>query len=116
MLNHTDCPHPATKADRAACRKARAAADLRAAQDIDLLLEVFRSKAMTTDRPDQWVWYAARAFTSYEGEDVREAAAAILTHFRPTFDEARDTARIRNGYTLTSNPTEMLHITLRRAS
>jgi hypothetical protein len=115
MLNHTDCPHPATKAARAACRKARAEAATSRANDIDLLLEVFASKAYT-DKPGQWVWYAARRFADYQGDDLREAAAAILTYFQPSGDEARDDYRRRNGYTITSSPAHMLSITLRAAS
>jgi len=113
MLNHTDCLHPATKAARATCRKATAKAAEYRGYDIDLLLEVFK---VDDDRPTRWVFYAARRFADYQGEDAREAASAILTHFQPSGDEARDDSRRRNGYTITSDPSKMLSITLRAAS
>lgn len=116
MLDHTECAHEATKAARATCRRNRAKALDYHNKDIDLLLEVFRSKATYTDRPDQWVWWAARNFTSYKGEDVREAASAILTHFHPSGDEALDNRRKANGYIITTMPHTMLSITLRAAS
>jgi hypothetical protein len=112
-IDHRDCDHDATSKARAACRKARAAEASSRATLIQDLIEVFNEKG---DRPNQWVWYAARRFASYEGEDLNEAAAAILDHFRPSGDEARDAHRTRNGYIITDSHYHMLQITLRAAS
>jgi hypothetical protein len=116
MLDHTDCAHEATKKDRAACRKAHAElADITTRQ-IDDLLEVFAERASGLASPTHWVFYAARRFADYRGEDPRQAAWAVLEYFTPSGDDEADARRIRNGYTITTNIHTMLRITLRAAS
>lgn len=114
MLNHTDCPHPATKKDRAACRKERAQATATRTAQVADLIEVFT--AGWEPHPNHWIWYAARRFASYDGDNLLEAANAILDHFHPSGDAATDDNRRRNGYIITENPHFMRSITLRSAS
>ena len=113
-IDHRNCDHDATKAARTICRKARAAEASSREVLIQDLIEVFNEGY--SPQPNQWVWYAARHFASYKGEDLNEAAAAVLDHFRPSGDEARDSYRRRNGYIITESHYHMLQITLRSAS
>lgn len=107
---HANCTHPATKADRAACRKAQADGTAQALE----LIQVFGSGYDPT--PGHWVFYAARRFARYEGSDLTEAATAVLAYFLPSGDEAKDDYRRRNGYTITTDLHTMRSITLRSAS
>lgn len=110
--SHTDCSHEATKAARAACRKASAA-------------KVTAREAVLTDtiaafaaRGDDLIWLfrAAAAFPEVRTTDRFEAAAAVYDYFAPSGDEAKDRRRRANGYLVTSNPQDMVSATLRRAS
>lgn len=116
MLDHTDCAHEATKKDRAACRKAHAELAEITTRQIDDLLEVFASRASYLSSPTYWVFWAARQFAHYKGDDPRQAAWAVLEYFTPSGDEEADNRRRRNGYTITTNIHTMLSITLRCAS
>jgi hypothetical protein len=107
---HANCTHPATKADRLACRKAKAAVDTLA---LDLL------KVMTSDfhsNPDHWTFYAASRFAQVHTDDRMIAARAVLDYFLPSGDQARDDNRRRNGYTVTTDLRTMRSITLNAAS
>ena len=109
-IDHTNCDHEATKVARAACRKARTARTALCAE----LIEVFNEGSYPT--PHHWVWYAARRFAKYEGDDLYEAADSILTHFLPSGDEEKDAYRRRNDYIITEDLHRMRSITLRAAS
>lgn len=101
--SHRDCDHPATKAARAACRKARAKVDTAREAAIDALLATFDS-ARYQPRPNHWVLYAASSFPHLHTEDPREAAAAVLDYFATT------------DYQPTTDPMTIARITYRRAS
>lgn len=120
MTNHRDCDHDATKAARARCRKARAqaheaevaaqAARLVAANE---LIEVLGAN---------WVTKGAMAFTDFTYADSQapgadlEAALALLAYFAPSGDADEDARRLRNGYTITTDPHTIRRIILRRFS
>jgi len=114
MTNHRDCDHPATKAARAKCRKARTEA---AAKVDTAALELI---SYIDSRPNfggiDWVLRGAGAFGSYQGEDRTEAARALLDYFGPSGDEDEDRSRIRNGYTITTSPSTIFSIICRRFS
>lgn len=114
-IDHSNCDHDRTPAARAACRKARANEDTFQAALRRELIEVFNS-ANYIPSSNHWVFYAARRFANYTGDDLDIAAGAVLAYFRPTGDEAQDANRRRNGYTVTTDPRNMLRITLRAAS
>lgn len=48
MTTHTNCTHPTTSSARAACRKARKAADLIAAASVDSCLDALAGVGMPT--------------------------------------------------------------------
>lgn len=100
---HANCDHEATKAARAACRKARSSASAARETAIDALLEVFDA-ARYSPRPNYWVGYAASAFAKVYTDDPREAAAAVLDYFATT------------DYQPTTDPQTIARITYRRAS
>lgn len=108
--NHSNCDHPATKAGRAACRKARATGQVEA----QALIAFFDSCSNTLGI--DWVIRGAARFGSYQGTDRMEAAAALVAYFAPSGDDARDADRRRNGYTITTSPSEIRSIILRAAS
>lgn len=119
-MNHRDCDHPATKAGRAACRKARAAEDAAWQARIkarkaaaDELISVFDDRC---GNANDWVMKGAHAFTPFEGTNRYAAAYALLDYFAPSGDDAEDARRRLNGYTITTSPHEILRITLRRFS
>lgn len=110
--NHANCDHESTKAARATCRKDRASRTSLKAN----LLTIFASPTFAEEDDAKWVWYAARRFANYTGDDLDIAAGAVLAHFLPSGDDAQDANRRRNGYTVTDNIHTMLSITLRAAS
>lgn len=119
-MTHTDCTHPATKAGRAACRKAKAKREelgLDTEPRIDTeardLLAVLNEGATELDR---WVNYAARAFCDMTEGTATEKARAILDYFAPSGDDQADARRRANGYTITTDPRTIRSIILRRAS
>src|SRR6478752_6389400 len=112
MINHASHNHPATSAARAACRKTLAASQ--DATKRERLIMVMGEGFQT--QPGQWLYYAARRFAGYQGQDDMEAAAAILTFFASSGDEAKDQRRVANGYTITSDPYLIRSITMRAAS
>jgi hypothetical protein len=95
--SHTDCTHPATKAARAACRKARAAIDTEARDLVHFLNQD------TFADIDHWVTYAARRFCNLAEGTATDKARAILDYFAPSGDEAQDARRRANGYTITTD-------------
>lgn len=110
MTTHANCTHPATKAARAACRKATAKGP--SAE----VLELIRVMNLGYSTPNRWVFYAASRFAKVNTSDVFTAAEAVLAHFAPSGDEAQDSRRIRNGYIVTDDPHTILRVTLRSAS
>lgn len=107
---HANCTHPATKADRLACRKAHQA-NLTKALD---LLAYFDARRDYND----WVLMGAQRFGNFEGsaQDRTAAALSLLTYFAPSGDEATDARRRANGYTITTSPAEIRSIILRSFS
>jgi hypothetical protein len=109
---HQDCDHEATKAARAACRKAKASA---AKAQEGKLADIIAAFATRGDDLN-WLFIAARTFPQVKTDDRFEAAAAVLDYFGPSGDEAQDARRRANGYIVTTDPYEMVRITLRRHS
>lgn len=109
-ISHANCPHEATRAARAACRKAQNDLLVKA----HALLGIFNEGY--APRPDHWVWYAAHHFTDYRGDDRVEAALQVLDYFLPSGNDAWDARRKANGYTITTDIHTMRSITLRSAS
>jgi hypothetical protein len=110
-IDHSNCSHDRTARDRAACRASRSS---RQALKADLI-RIF-NEANYIPSENYWIWYAARHFGSYTGDDLDIAAGAILSYFLPSGDDAQDANRRRNGYTITEDIYTMLRITLRAAS
>lgn len=113
-IDHRNCDHDATPKARAACRKAHAEAIRSRQVLIADLIEVFNEDTMMQE--NHWVWYAARRFARYEGDNLNDAADAILTHFYPSGNEETDNHRRANGYIITESHYHMLQITRRAAS
>ncbi len=118
--SHADCYHDSTKSERAKCRRERAqalavetaaqAARLVAANE---LIEVLGAS---------WVTKGAITFTDFTYADSQapgaelEAALALLAYFAPSGDADEDARRLRNGYTITTDPHTIRRIILRRFS
>lgn len=100
---HANRDHEATKAARAACRKARSSSDAARQVAIDALLAAFDG-VRYIPRPNHWVFYAASAFAKVHTDYPREAAAAVLDYFATT------------DYQPTTDPATIVRATLRRAS
>lgn len=108
---HANCDHEATKAARAACRKARSSATaIRDAQVADLLAAYDRGYQT---RPNAWVLNSAAKFAKVHTDDPIIAANALLDFFAPSGDEVRDAARRANGYTITTDASTIASITIR---
>lgn len=107
--SHTDCTHEATKAARAACRKARAAGPSAEVLELVRLAD------------GDWIlqgslFYAASRFAGVRTDDALEAATAVVAHFAPSGDEAKDARRRANGWIITTDPRYMLTIANRARS
>ena len=109
---HANCDHEATKAARAACRKAR---NSKAAAHEALIQALFEAMPAEGDYKD-WLLYGGSAFGGVHTSDRREAAEALLAYFAPSGDEDRDARRRANGYTVTTSASTIRSIILRRAS
>lgn len=81
---HANCDHPATKTARAKCRKEAFISSSTAKAEAIALVNHFRE--MNASRSpwapeDEWTFKAAAKFGRYHGDDVYEAAAALLSYF-----------------------------------
>ena len=117
--SHANCDHPATKADRAACRQERAARLNLAHNMVAYFDEVRRSDA------SDWLFKGAHRFNgatrsggtiTIAREDRLALALALLDYFAPLDAEVRADYYRANGYTITRDPGTIRSILLRAFS
>ena len=116
MTTHADHDHEATRAARAACRKAIAAAEVADHKARTELVRVLNKGYQYSNLENGWLFYAARRFADYRGSDLAEAVTAVQSYFYPSGDQNKDDYRRRNGYTITDNPYTIRSIIVRAAS
>lgn len=64
-------------------------------RDAYALLDYFRRNANQFERPDEWIYWAARRFGQYHGDNAVWAAESIVTYFRHCEQPTRSPADIR---------------------
>lgn len=118
--SHADCYHDSTKSERAKCRRERAQA--LAAETAAQALRVTAANELIEVLGASWVTKGAITFTDFTYADSQapgaelEAAFALLAYFAPSGDADEDARRLRNGYTITTDPHTIRRIILRRFS
>jgi hypothetical protein len=118
--SHADCYHDSTKSERAKCRRERAQA--LAAETAAQALRATAANELIEVLGASWVTKGAITFTDFTYADSQapgaelEAALALLAYFAPSGDADEDARRLRNGYTITTDPHTIRRIILRRFS
>lgn len=118
--SHADCYHDSTKSERAKCRRERAQA--LAAEVAAQALRVTAANELIEVLGASWVTKGAITFTDFTYADSQvpgaelEAALALLAYFAPSGDADEDARRLRNGYTITTDPHTIRRIIFRRFS